>query len=162
MTRILLLILLVFAVPSARSEHAASSSPRAFVPGSYQKILADHRGKPFILSFWSVSCTHCPAELRALAELKRRFPRLELVVVATDSPEEGAEAARMAREYGLASVPLWIFASEMPERLRFEIDRGWYGELPRTYFFDRNHKVEAVSGLVPEARLQRWAQEQLR
>ena len=39
--------------------------------------------------------------------------------------------------YGLGKVEQWVFADPMPERLRFEIDRRWYGELPRTHFYDR-------------------------
>jgi len=130
---------------------------RPFTAGSMAAIAGERSGRPFILSFWSVSCTHCPVELKALGALRKRYPKLEVVLVATDSPAESALLSEMASVYGLGDVAQWVFADLQSERLRFEIDRNWYGELPRTYFFNRQHQVEAVSGVVPPERLARWA-----
>ncbi len=136
----------------------ASAAPdvRPFVAGSLGRIVAERQGKPFVLAFWSVSCTHCPQELRALGELKKRQPGLDIVLVAADSTEEAAQGAELATRFGLGRVEQWVFADEMPERLRFEIDPRWHGELPRTHFYDRAHRVEAVSGVVPARRLGAW------
>lgn len=153
--RLLCLLLALFAGSLA----AADGTVQPFVSGSLAKILAARQGKAFVLAFWSIGCTHCPAELKTLGALKRRHPSLEVVLVAADPPEDATEAARLAAGYGLGRVEQWIFADPMPERLRFEIDRRWYGELPRTHFYDRTHRVEAVSGLVPEAKLVRWVRE---
>jgi hypothetical protein len=68
----------------------------------------------------------------------------------------------MARGYGLEKSPQWIFADAMPERLRFEIDRRWHGELPRTYLYDRQHTVQAFSGLVPAEQLAQWIKDHVR
>ncbi len=140
----------------------AAGSVRPFVSGTLAKIAAERQGRPFILSLWSISCTHCPAELRTLGKLKGEHPSLDVVLVSTDDPENAARTAEIAAGYGLGSVPQWIFADDVPERLRFEIDRRWYGELPRTLFFDRNHRVHGVSGLVSQERLQQWVKENLR
>ncbi len=140
----------------------AADGVRPFVAGSLAKIAAERQGRPFILALWSVSCTHCPTELKALGRLKKAHPDLDVVLVATDDADEAAQTRELAERFGLGRVPQWIFADPIPERLRFEIDRRWYGELPRTLFFDREHKVEAVSGLVPEERLQRWVQANVR
>lgn len=139
----------------------ASEGVRPFVAGSYAQILAERQGRPFIVALWSAECTHCPAELKTLARLKRSHPTLDIVLVATDDIADAARTRALAEQFGHARAPQWIFA-DLPERLRFEIDRRWYGELPRTLFFDREHKVEAVSGLVPEERLQRWVQTNVR
>lgn len=157
MRRFLSLLLILGAMSAA----AAEIPVRPFVSGSMAQIQAGRQGKPFILAFWSVACTHCPAELKTLGELKRRHPGLDIVLVAADTPAESAETAQLARSYGLGQVEQWVFADPVPERLRFEIDRRWYGELPRTHFYDRAHKVEAVSGVVPTDRLQRWVRENL-
>jgi hypothetical protein len=42
------------------------------------------------------------------------------------------------------------------ERLRHEIDKRWYGELPRTYLRGREGRLEAVSGVLGEERLAQW------
>lgn len=154
----LLLASLLFGLPSLA---VADSAVRPFVSGSLAKIQAARQGKPFILAFWSIGCAHCPAELKVLGELKRRHPKLDVVLVAADTPDEAPQTALLAKSYGLGKVEQWVFADPMPERLRFEIDRRWYGELPRTHFYDRNHKVEAISGVVPEENLQRWIRETL-
>jgi thiol-disulfide isomerase/thioredoxin len=130
---------------------------RPFTVGSMAAITGERSGRPFILSFWSATCAHCPAELKAIGALRKRYPKLEVVLVATDSPAESALLSEIAKGYGLGDVAQWVFADPQAERLRFEIDRNWYGELPKTYFFDRQHQVESVSGVVPQDRLANWA-----
>ena len=49
-----------------------------------------------------------------------------------------------------------MFADSFAERLRFSIDPNWYGELPRSYFFDESHEFKAHSGIVSEALLAEW------
>lgn len=140
----------------------AQAEVRQFAPGSLQQIQRELAGQPFILSIWSANCTHCPAELKALGELARKHPGLKLVLLAADSPDLAPQLEQLARDYGLGQQPQWVFADDQPERLRFEIDRRWYGELPRTYFFDARHQREARSGVVPAAQLERWAVEHVK
>lgn len=140
----------------------AQAEIRPFQAASLKQIEAARPGKAFILSFWSASCTHCPAELRTLGELTRRYPGLEVVLVAADSPAEIPELARLAGDYGLARQPQWVFADDQPERLRHAIDRRWFGELPRTYFYDRRHRREGRSGVIPAADLERWVDQHVK
>ena len=151
--RSFLLALLVAAAPLV----SAAESVRPFVAGSLAKILAERQGKPFVLAFWSIACTHCPKELEALAAIRKSHPRLDIVLVAADTPEEAPRTAQLAARYGLAKAEQWVFADEVEARLRFEIDARWHGELPRTHFYDRTHRLEAVSGVVPQAQLLAWA-----
>ena len=140
----------------------AQAEVRPYVAGSLKTIEGEQRGKPFILTFWSATCTHCPTELKALGELVRQHPRLNLVIVATDTPAEAPELQRLAQSYGLSGQTHWVFTDAQPERLRYEIDRRWYGELPRTYFYDRQHRREGRSGAIPIEQLERWAAEHVK
>jgi thiol-disulfide isomerase/thioredoxin len=140
----------------------AHAEVRPFLPGSLAQIQAARVGKPFILALWSASCTHCPGELKALGDLARQYAGLEVVLVATDTPELAPQLARLAESYGLGDQAQWVFADAQSEKLRFEIDRRWYGELPRTYFFDARHRREGRSGLIPGERLERWASEHVK
>lgn len=140
----------------ALSAGLAQAELRPFVPGSLAQIEAEQSGKPFILALWSSDCAHCPAELKTLGDLARRHPGLKIVLVATDTPAEAVPLEKLARDYGLGNQSQWVFADPQPEKLRFEIDRRWYGELPRTYFFDVQHRREGTSGVVPAERLERW------
>lgn len=131
---------------------------KPFESGSLARIRAARAGKPFILSFWSLECAHCPKELKTLGELKRRHPALDIVLVSTDTPADGAALEDFAQRSGLGRAEQWVFAGDA-QRLRYEVDRRWRGELPRTYFHDAGHRVEAHSGLVPAEALTRWTQE---
>lgn len=138
----------------------AVAEVRPFVAGSYQRMVAERSGRPFILAIWSVTCTHCPTELKALGELRKANPKLEVVLVAADAPEVADQSATLARRYGLGQAEQWIFADPMPERLRYVIDPTWHGELPRTQFHDGRGGVETAAGVVPRERLVRWVREQ--
>ncbi len=59
-------------------------------------------------------------------------------------------------ELGLGHHPSWIFADERVEKLRYTIDRSWRGELPRTYLFDAQGRVEVVTGRVEARWLEEW------
>lgn len=140
----------------------AEAEVRPFGPGSLQQIQAERSGKPFILALWSATCTHCPSELKALGELSRQHPGLDIVLVAADTPAETPQLEKLAADYGLGRQAQWVFADAQPEKLRFAIDRRWYGELPRTYFFDAQHRREAGSGVMPVERLERWVREHVK
>lgn len=133
---------------------------RPFNASSLSAIQAERLGRPFILAFWSATCTHCPQELRTLGQLARRYPKLEVVLVAADSPDLSPQLQELARGYGLEKQAQWVFADEQTERLRFAIDKRWYGELPRTYFYNAQHQREGRSGVIPTEQLERWVQDQ--
>jgi len=161
LTAVLASTTLVQANERVPSRFNGAENVRPFVTGSLASLVAAHANKPFVLAFWSVTCAHCPSELKVLGELKRQYPKLDVVLIATDSPDDAADSARMAGEYGLGRTEQWVFADERPERLRFEIDQRWLGELPRTYFYDRQHKLESVSGVVPRQILAAWIKKNL-
>jgi len=140
----------------------AEAEVRPFGPGSLQQIQAERSGKPFILALWSATCIHCPSELKALGELSRQHPGLDIVLVAADTPADTPQLERLAADYGLSRQAQWVFADAQPEKLRFAIDRRWYGEMPRTYFFDAQHRREAGSGVMPVERLERWARDHVK
>lgn len=138
-----------------------SAEIHAFKSGSLQQILAAREGKPFILSYWSLTCTYCAQEMKTLAALQKRYPKLEVVLVSTDTPEEKPELELFVAKQGLAKVEQWVFAESPPEKLRYEIDRRWWGELPRTYLYPASHQAKGVSGLIAEDRLEDWVKEQV-
>ena len=127
-----------------------------FQPGSYQVILQQHPGRPFILVFWSLECSHCQGELRMLGELLAARPQLELVVVSTDAPSDETELRQVLASRGLDRADGWVFAEADSARLRYEIDRSWYGELPRSYLFDAQHNRRVHSGVLKRGDVERW------
>lgn len=149
-----LLLSLLFAVLSLPA--VAGEGPAIFQPGSYQQILAARQGQPFIMVFWSLECSHCMGELKLLGELLDERPQLPLVLVSTDSPRETDELQRVAAHHDLGTVEQWVFAEADSPRLRFAVDRQWYGELPRSYLFDAGHQRRSHSGALKREALEAW------
>jgi thiol-disulfide isomerase/thioredoxin len=134
----------------------AAESVRPFTQGSLARVLEARQGKPFILMLWSLECQYCPAELKMLSELKRSNPKMDVVLIATDTVSDTPQLKARAQSYGVGEIEQWVFAEDMPERLRMEIDGRWYGEVPRTYFYDRKHQREVKTGLVNKKFFEDW------
>lgn len=148
----LLALLCCCAVLSAQ----AAPEVKPFVRGSVKEIAAARQGQPYILAFWSLTCTHCRDELKLLGDLLKQHPALSLAVVSTDPPEEASAIAATLAEYRLERAEAWVFADSFSERLRADVDRKWHGELPRTYLYDGNHQATAISGKIDLQQIERW------
>jgi thiol-disulfide isomerase/thioredoxin len=152
LARSLLLMLLMGGMSPAFTAEAI----RPFTQGSLAQVLAQREGKPFILVLWSLECQYCPTELKMLSALKRTHPKLDVVLIATDEVSDAPQLLSRTESYGIAKAEQWVFAEDMPERLRLEIDGRWYGEVPRTYFYDGKHQREVKTGLVNKKFFDEW------
>ena len=161
---------LLFLALGLNAAHAAPET-RPLLRGSFQKIVAAHSGKPFIVAMWSLTCTHCIADLEIFRQLAAKYPAFDLVLISTDTPEQEAAIARTLKQYKLGKedakqkrpgkVESWVFADSYAERLRFEIDAQWYGELPRTYFYDATGKGRGISGVLDAKETELWVNKTL-
>ena len=108
----------------------------------------DTHTAPTIVALWSSECTHCKKNLLLFGRMARDLPGLRLVTVATE-PLSNAQAGPLD-QFGVTG-PRYAYGPEMPEALAHALDPQWYGELPRTLFFDGRSGRIAVSGVVDEA-----------
>lgn len=138
----------------------AAQEIKPFVRGSYQQIVSARQGKPFIVNFWSLTCSYCKVELSMFKKLAKKYPGLDLVLISTDSPEEAAPISATLAKFSLGKAEAWVFADSYTERLRFEVDKKWYGELPRTYFFNADNEVKAISGKLDQGDVEQWIMHQ--
>ena len=115
-----------------------------------------HKGKPFILAFWSVGCPPCVEELGDWGKWQRSNPTVPIFLVSTDANQDRAAVNALLTQHDLASVATYIFSDTHVERVRWSIDRRWRGELPRTYFFDANHRSEGFSGKLDHNKISAW------
>lgn len=134
---------------------AGTGMHRPFRRGSFAAILSQRQGQPFVLVMWSITCIPCRKEFELLRILRADYPRLPLVFVSTDDLADAGMASNMLVHYGLEREESWMFDGDA-ERLRYEIDPAWYGELPRTYFYDAAHAREGVSGSLTRERIETW------
>jgi len=146
--------LLWVALLAVSGVHAADLKP--FVTGSADEIRHTHAGQAYVLALWSLGCPPCHEELAMLGALRHDQPDLRVVLISTDTPDDHAALLATLRRHGLDTAENWVFADAFTERLRFEIDRRWQGELPRSYLIGRGGTVQAISGRLKRAALKRW------
>ncbi len=135
---------------------SAAAEPKKFLPKSMEQIVNARIGQPFLLILWSVDCPPCMKELVHLQQLKKQFKNGSIVLVSTDSPDMQKDVIKILADHELLSLENWLFDSNFSERLRFQVDPNWYGELPRAYFYNADHQRLAHSGTLSLDTLNRW------
>ena len=157
------LLAAIFLIASLAAAPAAEtpSELKPFVRGSWQEMLRSHAGRPTLVHFWGVTCGPCKVELPALAQFMKDHSEIDVVMISADLVPNLPGAARaMLEKAGLGSAENWIFGDGFVERLRFEIDPAWQGEIPRTPRRSRPATSSSRSpgaGRRPEARRLRVA-----
>ena len=158
--QLLAAILLLAFVPSVPASEETQLKP--FERGSWQQVLRSHRGHPTVVQFWGVTCGPCKVELPLLGEFMKRRPGIDVVTVSADLVPDLPGATRsMLQKSGLASAENWIFSDGFAERLRFEIDPTWQGEIPRTVLISREGALTTIEGSAEIAELEKWSDAQL-
>lgn len=155
-----LVVLAVCAMLSMTQTSAADS--RRFDVASFNTILQEQTGQPFMLTLWSLDCPHCFEELSVLAEYSRRYAGLRLVLVNVDGWDARGDIEKVLADYSFARVDSWIFEQAERRDLRYAIDPAWRGELPRNYWFDSARKRRAFSGKPGRDMLDSWLGESRR
>jgi thiol-disulfide isomerase/thioredoxin len=153
--------LLLFAVAlvwAVLPQHlAAHDQLHAFQRGSWQAILHAHAGRPTMVNFWGVTCGPCKVELPLLGQFVKDDPGVDVVTINADLVPNAPEATlSMLAKAGLSSLENWTFSDGFVERLRFEIDPNWQGDIPRTMLIARDGKVTTIEGIVDFADVRKW------
>jgi thiol-disulfide isomerase/thioredoxin len=139
---------------------AASEKLKSFERGSWQQLLHSHSGRPTLVHFWGVTCGPCKVELPQLGKFMKQHPGVDIVTIDADLvPNSDAAALSMLRSTGLASADNWMFDDGFAERLRYEIDPSWQGEIPRTILISGDGTIATIEGSTDPASLQKWAKQ---
>jgi thiol-disulfide isomerase/thioredoxin len=136
---------------------ATMDNLREFQRGSWSEIRRAHAGKPAIVHIWGVTCGPCRVEMPQWGALLRERPDLDLVLIDADLvPNEPGAVAAMLDQAGLGGAENWIFGDGFAERLRYEIDPQWRGEIPRTILIGRDGATSTMEGSVDFGEIRRW------
>lgn len=126
----------------------AQAAPSAFTSGRYQQILANNANQPFMLVVWSINCPSCLKDMELLSSIHKSRPELKMIMLAADDLSATEQIQQILEKNQLSELENWVYAEDNTQKLQFEIDPKWYGELPRTYFFDKAHQRTGVSGVL--------------
>jgi thiol-disulfide isomerase/thioredoxin len=156
MRKWLLPALLIAIIPLGWNGPAAEEL-HPFVRGSWKSILSAHAGKPTVVHFWGVTCGPCRIEMPAWGRLLQERPDLSLVVINADLvPNEPGAVRAMLAQTGLARAENWTFGDGFVERLRYEIDPQWQGDIPRTLLIARDGSITVIEGVADPANIRTW------
>ena len=148
-----------FLAPAPGSEK--SSQLRPFVRGSWQDVLRSHAGRPTLVHFWGVTCGPCKVELPLLGKFMKDHGNIDVVTISADLVPDLPGATRaMLEKSGLGPAENWIFSDGFVERLRFEIDPGWQGDIPRTLLIAKDGTVTTIEGSAEIPELEKWSAQQ--
>ena len=87
---------------------------------------------------------------------------VDMVTISADLvPDLPAATLSMLEKSGLRSAENWIFNDGFVERLRFEIDPGWQGDIPRTMLISREGTITTIEGSAEMTDLEKWSDQQL-
>jgi thiol-disulfide isomerase/thioredoxin len=155
MRRFLIALLSACVCVSAQAAFAGELLP--FKRGSWDEIRRASGGKPMIAHFWGLTCGPCRVEMPQWGKLLAAERRVRVVVIHADPlPNSLAPVQDMLAAAGLQNAENWIFEDSFRERLRFEIDAKWRGELPRTLLISAAGEVTAVVGSADMAEVHQW------
>ena len=152
---------LVFIFTVGLSQSILADNFQAFTADSFTELKSDFAGQEFLLGLWSVDCPPCLLELKMMGKILELNPGLPFVLVSTDAIDTRDDAIEFLFDFNLHEIKSWMFADSFVEKLRYSIDPSWYGELPRSYFFDESHNMESHSGIMTEKLLRDWFEDQV-
>ena len=119
-------------------------------------IEKKYLNQPLIISFWSIDCPYCIDDLKKLGKALSKNKNVKLITVCVDGKESAKKADRILSLAHLPEHERYQYAEVDEDKLRYSIDPTWYGELPRTYFYDTAHQVTPLSGKIPNSFLDAW------
>jgi len=120
-------------------------------------LKIQNMGKQWLMLLWSVDCPPCFKELAIIQTLKRHHGDLLVVIINTDANDEiKTERKDIIEKFELKDFTNFHFVDGQGDQSRFFIDPNWYGELPRSYFVERNGEFHGKSGLVNQSLLTQW------
>ncbi|MBV1910883.1 MAG: hypothetical protein KUG78_16405 [Kangiellaceae bacterium] len=135
---------------------APSPSIKPFVEDSLKQIKQGFLDRPFVLLVWSIDCLPCREEFSVIRLVKEKYPLLNLSIIATESFSDTPQLSTILKEHQLLDQDNWAFAQSNSAKLRYSLDSGWYGELPRAYFYDAQHNRTGVSGKLHASQVITW------
>lgn len=87
---------------------------------------------------------------------------IDVVTISADLVPDLPGATRsMLEKSGLGSAENWIFSDGFVERLQFEIDPRWQGDIPRSILISPEGTITTIEGSAEMADLEKWAAQQL-
>jgi thiol-disulfide isomerase/thioredoxin len=117
----------------------------------YKRLLADHRGKPLLVTFWATWCEPCRDEYPLVNQLAKEYASKGLVVLGVDMDDD-AEMTLVHRFLDKYSPVFPNFRKKMGHEDEFVngVDPRWHDVMPANFFYAADgHLVSFMVGEHP-------------
>ena len=116
-----------------------------WLKGSTEEALAEAKGRPVLIHFWSLSCGMCKDNLPRVVEWRDNYREAGLRLIAVHMPRYPADmdikSVREAiSEYGITEP----CAVDNEHKLR-DAFHNEHGYVPAYYLFDQDHKLKGFA-----------------
>jgi thiol-disulfide isomerase/thioredoxin len=129
---------------------------KPYARGSFADLRKAHAGRPLLVHFWSVTCPPCLAELPDWAKIAHEKKNIDIIFVNADRENDHGRAESRLDKAGLKDAAHYGFADEFVDRLYFEVDHYWRGELPFTALVGPDGGIVTVTGPIDDPLIGRW------
>ncbi len=145
MKRIRIFSVLLFAMVCFYSTSYSQDVTMITTPEEMKAIIEANKGSVILVNFWATWCPPCVKEFPDILKLNKEYSEKGLKVVFVsldDASETESKLKPFLKKQGVDFVTYQgIFPK--PEDLTDVIDKSWGGEIPVTYFYDREGKKAA-------------------
>lgn len=153
MKQLLLLFSVLLFMNSILAHENSAVNLKPFELGSFEEIVNAKNERDHLVILWSLDCPPCMKELERVSELHQQYPEYQLTLINTDSTDEQKQVKKILQQYNLMQLDHWGFNNTDEEKLRYDIDPRWFGDLPRSYFFPLQGKIKRLRGVLTSAEL---------
>lgn len=145
-------LLLAYSAPCA---HALEL--RTFKSGSWRAIQNATVGTPAIVHVWALSCGTCLVELPQWGKFTVAHPGVRVILINWDRKSDAPDKITAAlAKAGLGNAENWVLGDGFADKLRFELDPNWMGEMPYTRLIDAAGVTTEFSGTSDFEMISKW------
>jgi thiol-disulfide isomerase/thioredoxin len=145
-TTFVVVVLLAAAAVMAAPQSKAPRDPQLIDAHGYQKLLAQYRGKPVLMTFWATWCEPCRDEYPMLNELAKQYAPKGLKVVGVNFDQDGDLI--LMRRFIARYKPIFPNYRKTGGESEFQqaVLPEWKGALPASFLYAKDGRQ--VSHLV--------------
>ena len=110
----------------------------------YLALVAEHRGKPLMVTFWATWCEPCRDEYPMVNTLVRQYKTKGLEVFAVSLDDDAEES--LALRFIAKNAPVFTNYRKKPgkeEEFINQVNAKWTGALPATFFYTPDGRIES-------------------
>ncbi len=118
--------------------------------------ISNHIDDDFFVLIWSLDCPPCLEEMPTISTIHQQNPELKIIMISADDASRHNEVQQVIANYKLSNLQHWVFEDSENMAIRYSIDRSWYGELPRSYLFQKGQRIQSYSGQLEMPHFKDW------